>query len=140
MSELTKLFCKTQIERLSQRPFYPSDPAGLKELIRTLFEGAKSPEHAERIITRANRERFGPENNPRCPDSNDLWALCRTVPVDRKQDHDAADYRPPNTTGCGRCKNHVGYVVIERNGVTGSHRCDCGAVPPLEFSAKSEAA
>ncbi len=99
--------CAEQIERVMDLPYAPKTDAGKAELIRALYDVARSPQHAQRTISELVR-------GDRCPTPKEIidtaWSLLT--------DAEKAGKR------CAHCIDGWRQVKM-RNGYEGVQRCSC---------------
>lgn len=115
-----KILCLTQAMRLESLGTSPSQDAAIVEIRNFLMEKSAGNESKVRAVIDECMEL---DSRPALPGIRAIWA--RLFP-------------PVNSAGCDRCRNHVGYIVVERNGVSGSMRCPCGATAPREYAAPAD--
>lgn len=100
-------FALSQAERLSALPFFPILDQGRFELARTLRDSTENEQHAKAVID----ECVGFDD---CPTPATLRSVAARL----------APAKPDSSKGCPYCGG-TGWIVIERNGLSGASQCSC---------------
>jgi hypothetical protein len=107
-------WCKSQVGRLLGKPFAPTVPEAIGELVDTLMICAESPDHARRIA-----DHFCSVTGP-CPQPAEIQARAfESRKVDKQ-------YDPECKRGCAG-----GWLVVVAHGQGGVEKCTCWAERPI---------
>lgn len=108
MNTTSMAVCEFQVRRLSGHPRFPRDPVAGRELVKALFDHARSDAHAKRTVDALIES---PGHNCLPDDiTRAAWSLLED------------DEKKPAGRDCPRCFGS-GFVTVVRGGYEGAEPC-----------------